>query len=61
MFRSSHGTVRRRVAQRSPPRLYEAINPHDMVGETFHCRVDTLPLGERSLTRYLRRSGMTST
>ena len=37
---------------------YEAINPHDMVGETFIAVSNTAPVGRRVVDDYLRRSGI---
>src|SRR5258705_3980027 len=37
---------------------YEAINPHDMVGETFIAVSNTAPMGRRIVDDYLRRSGI---
>jgi len=37
---------------------YEAINPHDMVGETFIAVSDTAPVGRKVVDDYLRRSGI---
>jgi LysR family transcriptional regulator, hca operon transcriptional activator len=37
---------------------YEAINPHDMVGETFIAVSNTAPVGRKVVDDYLRRSGI---
>ena len=37
---------------------YEAINPHDMVGETFIAVSNTAPVGRKVVDEYLRRSGI---
>jgi len=37
---------------------YEAINPHDMVGETFIAVSNTAPVGRRIVDDYLRRTGI---
>jgi LysR family transcriptional regulator, hca operon transcriptional activator len=37
---------------------YEAINPHDMVGETFIAISNTAPVGRKVVDDYLRRSGI---
>ena len=37
---------------------YEAINPHDMVGETFIAVSNTAPVGRKIVDDYLRRSGI---
>src|SRR5437899_12972625 len=36
----------------------EAINPHDMVGETFIAVSNTAPVGRRIVDDYLRRTGI---
>ena len=36
----------------------EAINPHDMVGETFIGVSNTAPVGRKVVDDYLRRSGI---
>ena len=36
----------------------EAINPHDMVGETFIAVSNTAPVGRKVVDDYLRRSGI---
>jgi len=37
---------------------YEAINPHDIVGETFIAVSNTAPVGRRVVDDYLRRTGI---
>jgi len=37
---------------------YEAINPHDMVGETFIAVSNTAPVGRKVVDDYLRRTGI---
>src|SRR6266513_2543899 len=37
---------------------YEAINPHDIVGETFIAVSNTAPVGRKVVDDYLRRSGI---
>jgi len=37
---------------------YEAINPHDMVGETFIAVSNTAPVGRKVVDDYLKRSGI---
>jgi LysR family hca operon transcriptional activator len=37
---------------------YEAINPHDMVGETFIAVSNTAPVGRKVVDEYLKRSGI---
>ena len=37
---------------------HEAINPHDMVGETFIAVSNTAPVGRKVVDDYLRRSGV---
>jgi LysR family transcriptional regulator, hca operon transcriptional activator len=37
---------------------HEAINPHDMVGETFIAVSNTAPVGRKIVDDYLRRSGV---
>jgi len=37
---------------------HEAINPHDMVGETFIAVSNTAPVGRKVVDDYLRRSGI---
>ncbi len=37
---------------------YEAINPHDMVGETFVAISNTAPVGRKVVDDYLRHSGI---
>ena len=37
---------------------YEAINPHDIVGETFIAVSKTAPVGRRVVDDYLRRTGI---
>jgi len=37
---------------------YEAINPHDMVGETFIAISNTAPVGRKVVDEYLRRTGI---
>ncbi len=37
---------------------HEAINPHDIVGETFIAVSNTAPVGRRVVDDYLRRSGI---
>src|SRR5882724_11919254 len=37
---------------------YEAINPHDLVGETFIAVSNTAPVGRKVVDDYLRRSGI---
>jgi LysR family transcriptional regulator, hca operon transcriptional activator len=37
---------------------YEAINPHDIVGETFIAVSKTAPVGRRVVDDYLRRAGI---
>jgi LysR family transcriptional regulator, hca operon transcriptional activator len=37
---------------------YEAINPHDMVGETFIAVSNTAPVGRKVVDDYLRRSSI---
>jgi len=37
---------------------YEAINPHDMVGETFIAISNTAPVGRKVVDDYLRRTGI---
>jgi len=37
---------------------YEAINPHDIVGETFIAVSNTAPVGRRIVDDYLRRTGI---
>jgi len=37
---------------------YEAINPHEMVGETFIAVSNTAPVGRKVVDDYLRRSGI---
>ena len=37
---------------------YEAINPHDMVGETFIAVSNTAPVGRKVVDGYLKRSGI---
>jgi LysR family transcriptional regulator, hca operon transcriptional activator len=37
---------------------HEAINPHDMVGETFIAVSSTAPVGRKVVDDYLRRSGI---
>jgi LysR family hca operon transcriptional activator len=37
---------------------HEAINPHDMVGETFIAVSNTAPVGRKVVDDYLRRAGI---